>query len=130
MNKEEWNKVEEELKHFYNPIKLNCDGYEITIILQQLKPMKNGIVLYVNGEIHGKWIIEDCEERRRFFRPIKKSVLKGKQKEFFMKVYRTKKQRQEFEEKNKYTAYSYIWTSFRSLKRHLINNNKEIKRIV
>lgn len=35
MTTEEWKETEEKLKSFYNVVKLNCDGYEISITLER-----------------------------------------------------------------------------------------------
>jgi len=122
---EEWKKIEENLKSFYSSVKLKCDAYEVTIMLQRISPMKNALVVYVNGHIKGEWLTNDCEERRRFLRPVTKSCLSAKDKKRLKK--HGKKFLREMEEKSKYTYYDPYWTSFRALKKHLIDHSDSIE---
>ncbi len=124
---EEWKDVEERLKSFYNIVKLRCDGYEISITLTRISQFKNAIVVYVNGQIKGEWLLKECEERRRFLRPITKSCLSPKDKKRLKKF--GKKFVREMEEKSRHTYYDPYWTSFRTLKKQLIEQNKSIELI-
>ena len=82
------------------------------------------IVVYVDGEIRGKWITEDCEIRRKFFQKHKHSILTRKEQE------KLKRERKAFREavlsNSVYYTYSPYWSSFRSLKRHLCQNCTDI----
>ena len=40
---------------------------------------RNGIAVYVNGEIRGSWFVQDCEERRRFISQKETSLMTRKQ---------------------------------------------------
>ena len=40
---------------------------------------RNGIAVYVNGEIRGSWFVQDCEERRRFIPQKETSLMSRKQ---------------------------------------------------
>jgi len=121
MTTEEWIEVQEKLKGFYDIVKLKIDEYEVSIVLERIDQFKNGLIVYVNG----KHLTEDCEERRRFYRPVTKSILSAKQKKSFGKL--SKKVSAELESKTKYTYYSYYWTSFGGLKKHIIKNNSSIE---
>jgi hypothetical protein len=125
MTPQEWKVVEENLKVLYHPVKLNCDGYEVTLILEQTGQFKNAIMVYIDGVVKGKWITNDCEERRRFFQPVTKSLWSTKQLASMKKL--SKKMRRKFEGRSKYTYFRPYWTSFQSLKKHLIKENKEIQ---
>ncbi|WP_041720240.1 hypothetical protein [Alkaliphilus metalliredigens] len=128
MKSEEWKKVEVKLESFYTSVKLDCDGYEVTLKLERMGQFKNVIAVYVNGSIKGKWYLEDCEERRRFFKPTTRSMFSQKdKKEAYKKL--SKKLLKEMEERFKYTTYQPYWTSFKSLKSHLIKNNNVIELI-
>lgn len=39
---------------------------------------QNAIAVYINGSFKGKWLVEDCEERRRFFCCKKRTLVKEK----------------------------------------------------
>lgn len=125
MTPQDWKEIEKRLQYLYSLVKLKCDGYEVTLTLARISQMKNAIVVYINGEIRGKWLAEDCEERRRFFRPVTKSIVSPKQKAGWKKL--SKKTRQELEARTRYTCYYSYWTSFSALKRHLIKNNNTIE---
>ncbi|BFH15196.1 hypothetical protein M5X00_24505 [Paenibacillus alvei] len=124
MTIEDWKTVEKNLRHLHYPVELNCDGYPVTLVLEMVTPFKNGIAVYIDGNVKGSWIIDDCEERRRFMRPITKQLFTKKQLEDAKKV--SKKYYKEAAAQ-KYTCHDYHWYSFRSLKNHLIKNNKSIE---
>ena len=131
MTKGEWVRVENALKSMYSFVKLNCDGYEVKLSLQPVSQFKNAIVPFINGTLKGKWIVEDCEERRRFLPCKKKTIVKEKD----IKALRssglrmTEKRIQEYKDKYSYNVYSAFWTNFRSMKKHLEENNKSIELI-
>lgn len=127
LSPQDWKGIEERLKFLESPVKLNCDGYEITLVLQRISQFSNAIMVYVNGKFNGKWLMDDCEERRRFCQARKRSLLDSKQKAAIKRW--PKKDRLAMVARAKYISYSPHWTSFRSLKNHLIKNNKSIELI-
>lgn len=127
MNNEEWKQAESALKSMYTTVRLRCDEYELSLRLERINTYKLAIVFYINGVFKGKWLMEDCEERRRFFNPVEKSVLTAKGKKAYAKL--SKKEQQEWHEKFFYISYTAYWTSFRKLKKHLTENNKSIELI-
>lgn len=64
MTKEEWKQAEEALTHFFHPVELKVDGYDITLILERVSVYQNKIMVYIGGEFRGQWMAEDCEVRR------------------------------------------------------------------
>lgn len=130
MTPQDWKEVEENLKYFYTTVKLKCDGYNITLRLERISQFENGILIYVNGKMDFKWIGEDCEERRRFMQPVKKSLFSQKQKASLKKISKRLRQKSGLPEPNvSYTCYRPYWKSFRSLKSHLVKNNNSIELI-
>ncbi|TEB10659.1 hypothetical protein [Pelotomaculum propionicicum] len=128
MNPQEWKEVEKSLENFWSPVSLKCDGYEVTFVLRRISQMKNGIVVFVNGVFELRWLLEDCEERRRFLCPMEIYVYSKKQREGLKKF--SKKLRKSVglpDPDTKHTYYRFYWTSFISLKKHLIKNNKSIE---
>ncbi|MFW5435227.1 hypothetical protein [Paenibacillus apiarius] len=124
MTTEDWKTVEKNLRHLHYPVELNCDGYPVTLVLERVTPFKNGIAVYIDGTVKSSWLIDDCEERRRFMRPITKSLFTKKQLESAKKI--SKKYYKEAVAQ-KYTCHDHRWYSFRSLKSHLIKNNEVIE---
>lgn len=130
MTKEDWKSVENALSLF-NSVILNCDGYRLEIY-----EARNGnrIVLgwYVNGHFKGRWLLEDCEERRRFARPCERFVRSKKDRDEMTRFIKWLGKRRAKEcgvslhPESRYTFFDYTWLSFRSFKQHLKKNNKSI----
>lgn len=128
MTKDEWKRAEEALKSFFSPVCLKADGYDVTLILERVGIYKNMIMVYIDGKFQGKWLSEDCEERRRFCVKRTHSLLNAKEKASFKEL--PKKAQKELANKHhnfQYESYSPQWTSFGALKKHLISNNEKIE---
>lgn len=80
MTKEQWETAEQNLQSSYRIVKLQADGYTLSLQTQRYK-MQLCIAVYVNGKIQGKWLTEDCEIRRKFFQKHKHSILTRKEQE-------------------------------------------------
>lgn len=77
MTNEDWKTVDKALKSVLLPgVKLLIDGYEVTLTLCQKSQFKNAIAIWINGSFKGKWLAEDCEERRRFSAVRREHLLK------------------------------------------------------
>lgn len=98
MTKEEWKQAEEALTHFFRPVELKVDGYDITLILERVGVYQNKIMVYIGGEFRGQWMAEDCDERRRFLQERKHSILSGKQMAEFERL--PKQRQKELREKS------------------------------
>ncbi len=125
---QDWKDIEQRLKELYRSVKLVCDGYELTLVLQRIGQFHNAITVYIDGKIDGRWMIEDCEQRRRFYCPKSKSFYSKKDMADIKKI--SKRMFKEMQAKNKFVYYAPYWTSFRSLKSHLIKNNESIELVV
>ena len=123
MTNEQWEAAEQNLQSSYRIVKLQADGYTLSLQTQRYK-MQLCIAVYVDGKIQGKWLTEDCEIRRKFFQKHKHSILTRKEQE------KLKRDRKAFREavlsNSVYYTYSPYWSSFRSLKRHLCQNCTDI----
>ena len=127
MTKDEWKQAEETLKSFYSPVYINADGYEVTLALERVGPYKNKVMVYIGGQFQGKWLADDCEERRRFMQKKVHSLLTPKEKAEYKKL--SKRQQKELAEKYhnlEYESYSPQWSSFGALKKHFIASNQNI----
>ena len=130
MTKDDWKRAEEALKSFLYPVYINADGYEVTLVLERVGAYKNMIMVYIGGQFQGNWLADDCEERRRFMQKKVHSLLTPKQKAEYKKL--SKRQQKELAEKHhnlQYDSFTPQWSSFGSLKKHLIANNQEIRLI-
>lgn len=128
MTEAEWKQVDKALRSVFSTgAKLRIDGYEVSLILRQVSQFSNAIVVYINGEFRGKWLVEDCEERRRFFQCKQKSVFSEKDAKKF--GIRSKKRISELKNEHTYNEYSSVWKSFKKMKKHFIDNNQQIELI-
>lgn len=128
MTEAEWKKVDGSLKSVFSyGAKLKIDGYEVSLCLSQVSQFSNAIAVYINGEFRGKWLSEDCEERRRFYQCKRKSAVKNS--DFKKFGIRSKKDKAELWERYAYDEYSSVWTDFRKMKKHFIDNNHQIELI-
>lgn len=123
MTADDWKNAEEKLNRYY-AVRLSIDNYDVT-----LRIVPNGmcleIAVYVNGCINLSDIVNDTDIRRRFYQKHIKSILTAKDKKLMRGI--SKAKRKEIEENSKFSWYEPYWQSFRTLKRHLINNNKSIE---
>ena len=124
MTEEQWKQVESRLSRPFGRVKMQIDGYEITVVVEPFKSLKMGLMVYVDGQFKGKWLTEDCDIRRRFYYCSKRSLLNAKQKK---QLQREKKAiREEIQKEMEYMTFSPYFGSFRTLKSHFIKNNQSI----
>ena len=57
MKKEDWEKAKSRLRAPLGQVDLLCDGYSVTLINECISMFRNGIAVYVNGEIRGSWSV-------------------------------------------------------------------------
>ena len=122
MNDEMWEEVEFKLFELGKIVRLKADEYTIWLINQR-EGNKLYTVVYVYGKFKFEWATTDCEIRRRFMCPSKKCIATKKE----LDKIRSKKRRQEIKDKYTYIAYSPFWSSFRRLKKHLVEHNTIIE---
>lgn len=124
----EWKEMEAILSGAYGHVKLRVDSYDIDLYVAKAKALKYAIAVYVNGWIKGEFLVNDCEERRRFCRPRKVFAHTAK----FRKLLKTKskgarKLTAGMDPNETFLMYTPYWGSFRPLKTHLVKNNKSIE---
>jgi hypothetical protein len=128
MTPQEWQEVEERLKRLYGRVHLQVDQYHLTITLERVSQFRLALVIYIDGIFRFEWITSDCEERRRFFRPVKRFFNTPKQRANLKKMPQwLQKESKLFDPNAQLTVYYPDWTSFTALKRHLIKNNTSIE---
>ncbi|MBQ3566798.1 MAG: hypothetical protein IJA12_06435 [Oscillospiraceae bacterium] len=125
MTAEDWKYCEEALSGYYGRVRLKVDDYDVTLAVVPTGKLKQEIAVYVNGEIRCEWFLNDCDIRQRFYQEHKKCFFSQKD---LKKIKREKKEIREMLLKGAYHYwYSPTWTSFRSLKSHLLKNNQSIE---
>lgn len=127
MTKDEWTKVEQKLTHLYSSVKLRCDGYNLTLCVVPNGPLKLAIAWYVDGEFKGVFLKNDPEIGKRFACPHVLHVYRPAQKTKIIKDFGKRGAARLFPQLDATHTYrSWVWESFKSLKRHLIANNQSI----
>ncbi len=125
MTDKEWKQAEQRLTPPLGYVRLNIDGYTVTIITVEEKPLHYCLGVYVNGEIRVEWINQDCEVRSKFYRCRTSSLLTAKGKRMLKRE--RKSVREAVLKKYTYEDYTPYWGSFKSLKSHLIKNCSSIE---
>jgi hypothetical protein len=124
LTREQWDEISRKLQSFWTPVRLLIDGYEITLQLERISVFENAILVWINGQWKGEWVLNDCEERRRFFKPTKR------RNAFLARLQKSLGKRRAAQickgMSPYFTGYSQCWKSFPALKRHLIANNESI----
>lgn len=122
---EQWKQIKQQLSWTGAQVELLVDGYRLTIQRVRASEMRDELMVYVNGKFIGKWISEDCEERRRFFCPRTRYLYPAAKRKRMMRGL-SKRLAREVGADTKYTHYKPWWPSFDALRRHLVKHNKSI----
>jgi hypothetical protein len=122
---EQWQRAHVALCGLFGSVTMDCDGYRLTIEKRQINESNLCLLPYVNGEWKGAWLSTDCEERRRFMRPVKRQRYTGKFKKLIKRTDRILGSQGDINET--VTYYFWDWPSFASLRRHLIKHNQSIR---
>lgn len=128
MDKKDWDKAKERLSLPFGGVELVADGYTVTLQRVSIKDMfHNAIAVFINGEFKGKWLLEDCEERRRFI--AQKSVPLMSRKEIAAYNKAPKSVQRQFKKMReaRIIQYSSHWTSWNALVKHFEANNQNIR---
>lgn len=125
MTAEDWKYVEQQLSGVFGLVKFKIDEYEVTVIREHIKNRLINMV-YVKGEFHGKWLNEDCEERRRFLACRSRNYYDRKTQRIYAKTF-GKRSEQYKSITKKQIYFEPWWNSVRSMKSHFIKNNKSIE---
>lgn len=127
MTSEDWKIVEFTLLSPFSSVKLKIDNYNVSIVCEQEKPLHYCFVVYIDGIFKCKWLMEDCDIRRRFYQQHTKSMLNSKQKKQLK--HESKYVREKIKKNMSCKYYLPYWKSFKSLKSHFIKNNDSIELI-
>ncbi|KON47002.1 hypothetical protein AL013_10440 [Mariprofundus ferrooxydans] len=130
--REQWAEIERELCRPFGYVFLEIDGYDISLQVMR-DGMKLVIGIYVEHLMRGAWIVDNCEERRKFLPERQRNRYTEKQRKLWAKLDGlTKRQldKQKAEGTGLYektTFYCFHFNSFRAMKSKLVNNNECIE---
>lgn len=128
ITKEQWVAIEFELSHPHGLVKLDCDGYQVSLQVEMAKKLKYEIAVYVDGFIRGTWLQDDSEEGRRFLPTTERFVHSAGHRAEMIKIYGGRRcKKVDLERINKkFSMRRFSWTSFTLLRRHYLKNNKSV----
>lgn len=123
MTRDECRMVEQRLVFPGAQVELQCDAYRATLHVVRDK-MRMMVMVYVDGVWKGEWLLHDCQERRRFMRPVV-----HRPKPFTPKQVKLLGKKWCDEQRKKQTGIYYMpsWPSTRALLRHLHKHNSSVE---
>lgn len=121
---EQWKEIERQVVTLGQTVTLAIDGFKVKMMMTPIDRYHNGIALFVIGTLNGPKTLTTAEKRRRFWQPHRKSVLPTTPMPGYKKAAWKK-----YRDEHSYTVYYPYWTSFRSMRRHLVTNNDSIRLI-
>lgn len=130
MDRKDWEKAKERLSLPLGSVKLIADGYTVTLQRVPVKDMfHNAIQVFVNGEFKGKWLLEDCEARRRFISQKAVPLMSRKEIAAYNKAPQSVQRKFKEMREARIIQYSSHWTSWNALVKHFEANNQSIQLI-
>jgi hypothetical protein len=126
MSEKDWDDVKNALKDLYNSVVLDCDGFRLRLHLGRIDTYRNAIMVFVDDWFRGEWLLNDCEQRRRFLRPVKISAHSKGYRQKIKKLSARELKILGIDPHKAITVYDYKWPSFPALRRHLERNNQSI----
>lgn len=128
ITKDQWAQIKNELSSAYGRVKLQCDEYEVALQVERAGERRYQIITYVNGTLRGKWLTEDCEERRRFLQSTERFIFSPKLRNDMLKIHGGRRAKKADVEhiNRKITLYQFHWSSVDALRRHFEKNNKDV----
>lgn len=133
MQQEDWDALKAQMESPYGVMDLQCDQYKLTLQQQTSSKSKSwATTVYVDGVLKGGWCLADGdqpkhEEARRFLRKVTRALNSRKYVEAYRKAFG--KRAADKLAAQTYVYFSPTWSSFNSLKKHLLANNTSIERI-
>lgn len=111
--------IEYELASPYGMVQLKCDGYLVDLRVEREKPLKYVLAVYVDGVRNMGWVRGDCEEAKRFCRPIVRPFYSAQQKAKLVRTFGKRRAVEVFPKLNdSHTSYLPFWPSAKAMLRH------------
>lgn len=129
---EQWKQIESDLSMPYQRVRLKCDGHAVTALVTEMKAMRFGIAIYVDGEINFKQLWDKDEVAKKFY-PLKtRSLCTGKRRasvQNFIQKRGVDKELKAILQKEldaKYSTLQPWWTNARAFCQHIQKTCTEI----
>lgn len=119
LTKEQKSLILSELNYPYGKVKLQCDNDIITLTVEQTKPLKFEICVYVNGSFKSAWLNTDKQYPEQKYLYVRtKCFLKAEHKKFYLKNFGKKRLNERIKEET-YTLYHAFFPSAKMAISHL-----------
>ncbi|WP_155705943.1 hypothetical protein [Burkholderia cepacia] len=127
LSQEDIQKIDTELSFPFGRIELRCDGDTVTIAVQQTKPRRFDLMVYVNGWFRGEYLRDSAPEHR-FYRPTKISAYTPSQRTKIEKQFGKRNARKYFPNLDKATTVLMpTWRTPRTMLRHFARVSQSIE---
>lgn len=133
ITKEQWAEIEEQLSTMFGCVELLCDGYRVSAQIKTIAKFKQGIVVYVDGQILGAWFDGKCDEPKKFHREVKRYLYSARDRERAktqLKKRGTSEILREFwkgQATSSFTQWLPWWTNAKAFRRHISKTCTEIE---
>ncbi|UZZ12219.1 hypothetical protein NDO41_07030 [Ectopseudomonas mendocina] len=134
MQQQDWDDLKQQMASPYGYMKLKCDQFEVALSQEvDSKGRKWATSVYVDGVFKAAWCFADekgqpkHEEARRFLRKVTRRVNSARDVAEIQKLFGKRQAKKAAE--RVYVYFAPSWSSFNSLKKHLVANNTSIERI-
>ncbi len=130
---EQWKEIESDLGMPYRNVKLRCDGHDVSALVTEVKAMRFGIAIYVDGEINLKSLWDKDEIAMKFYPLHTKALCRGKRRAAvmdFLKKRGLDKDLRELLQKELNAKYSVLypwWANGKAFCRHIRKTCTEIE---
>ncbi len=120
--------IEYELAVPYGMVRLKCDGYTVDVRVSQAKPLKYDLMVYVNGEFKGAWLLNGgSDEAKRFLRPVHRAKYSTKFRTGMLKILGKRRALQQYPDfYDKVTGYMPTWPSAKTMVRHFTKTCSDV----
>jgi hypothetical protein len=122
--KAQWLEIEKELSGMFGRVELEADGFTVVATVQTVAPLKQGIVIYVDGFWKGEWCRGEAVEARKFLQECKRYLWPAKMREQAKKNIKLRYQTAEVKEywrrtaEDQLSSWSLYWTNAKAMTRH------------
>ncbi|WP_459199068.1 hypothetical protein ACQVRX_11325 [Ralstonia pseudosolanacearum] len=119
--------IDHELSRPYGMARLECDGYRVDVHVEHAKGLTYSLMVYVNDQWNPAWTLGNCEEARRFMRPMSRSLFTAKRKAELTKAFGKRGVKQACPNLDKkITQYVPTWSSAKPMLRHFLKTCSDI----
>ena len=128
LTKEQKQELIDKLALPWGRVNLLCDGYRITLAVQQVSPLKYRVVTYINGVLEGKWMIaEKSYPEQKFLNRKERPLAKPSEKAKAEKAFGKRAVAKDPWWSKTFVSYDVTWASGKQVIHHLCRVSESIE---